>query len=171
MAVKKVTAKGAARNGKGYLQLTAPDNLKLKDVFEKGLIVPEKLDDNEAHVPLDFTTASSRIVGQQYSHWSVRYSYLVYLVGLIDAELGNLKHDLKAAEAAWRRANLQNFKAKYHADDAMWRNKKIKQLREKIAGLEATSTRYNGLLESYKALREAASREITRRTQERAPKD
>lgn len=166
-----MTGKGAASNGKGRLHLIAPSDIRFKDFAANGLIVPQEMDDKEAYAPLDFTSESSKIVGQQNSYWTVRFSHLVFLVGVLDSDLGNLKHDLKMKEAEWRRKNEKNFTAKYKADDAMWRNKEIKRMRTQVARAESSLKKYNALLESYRALREAASREITRRTQERAPKD
>lgn len=129
------------------------------------------MDDQEAYAPLDFTSISSRQIGQQHSYWTVRFAHLVFLVGKIDSELSNLKHDLKMIEADWRRKNLKKFAAKYKADDAMWRNKEIRKLRTTVARAEADLTRYQGLLESYRALREGASREISRRSHEHATRD
>lgn len=163
-------AKKAAPSRK-TLKLVAPANLQLKELSEDGLLVPGRLNDNEAIVPLDFTSISSREVGQQHSYWAVQYARLVFLVGNLRAEIGNTKHDLKNAEAKWMLKRGDNYETKWKAEFAMGRSKLIRRLRTSLSRGEASLFRYEALAESYKALREAASREMSRRSSEIASKD
>lgn len=153
------------------LHLVAPSNLKLKGMIDDGLIIPGKLDDDSAVVPLDFTSISSREVGKQHSYWAVRHSHLIYLVGNIRAEVGNTKHRLKNTEAEWMLKHVGSFKTKWEAEYAMVRSKKIKRMRQLLSRAETSLIRYEALAESYEGLRNAASREIARRSEERASRD
>lgn len=160
----------ANKNGKS-LHLVAPQNLKLKRLADDGLLIPGKLDDKEAYAPLDFTSISSRDVGRQHSYWAVRHSHLIFLVGNLRAELGNIKFDLKNAEAQWMMKHVGDFKNKWEADHGMGRYKKIKVLRRRVSRAEASLIRYEALASSYEGLRNAASREMSRRSAEVSSKD
>lgn len=168
MPVEKAVSKSRPPKS---LHLVAPANLKLKRMVSDGLIIPGKLDDNEALAPLDFTSISSREVGKQHSYWAVRHSHLIFLVGNLRAEVGNLKHDLKNTEAEWMLKHVGDFKTKWEAEYAMVRSKRIKKMRRSLSRAEASLIRYEALSESYEGLRNAASREIARRSDERASRD
>lgn len=166
--VKAVKPKNKEKNS---LHLVAPTNLKLKKLALDGLLIPKGLDDKEAYAPLDFTSLSSRDVGRQHSYWAVRHSHIIYLVGNLRAEVGNFKYDLKNAEAQWMIKRQGEFKNKWEAEYALGRSKVIRKLRKKMMQVESSLIRYEALAESYKSLREAASREIARRSDERASRD
>lgn len=155
------------KNGSHGLKLVVPKNMKFKELAVDGLLIPGKLEDTEALAPLDFTSVSSREVGRQHSYWAVRHSHLIFLVGNLRAEVGNVKHDLKNLEAQWMIKHVGDFKTKWEAEYAMSRNKKIKRMRFDLSRVEASLTRYEGLAEAYAGLRNAASREIARRSDER----
>lgn len=157
---------------KNALHFVAPKNLKLKKYYgDDGLLIPGKLSDDEALAPLDFTSISSREVGRQHSYWAVRHSHLIFLVGNLRAEVGNAKHDLKNLETAWMLRHVGDFKTKWEAEAAALQNKKIKRIRARLVQAESSLTRYEALAESYQGLMQAASREISRRSDERASRD
>lgn len=155
--------------GKKGLKLKAPSTLRLKDYGK--LLVPMTLEDSEDFAPLDFTSLGSREVGRQHSAWSVRHSHLLFLIGNLRAEVGNLKHDLKNEESRWIIANVGDYKNKWEADYAMGTDKKIKELRGTLKTAEASLARYEALAGSYQGLIQAASREMTRRSTEVGPRD
>jgi hypothetical protein len=82
-----------------------------------------------------------------------------------------LKRDLKIAQAKYRYLNKEKFKTKYELDDAMITEEGIKEYIDGIALLEAREVVVKALAEGYESLRNAASREIFRRSSEQAPRD
>lgn len=152
--------------------LAPKDEALLEDYYKNNLLVPGKINEDKADfTPLDFTSLSSREIGRQQSSWSVRHSYLLYLLGNLEAEKGNLKADLKDAEGDWMVKHLGEYKYKWEAEHAMNRNKRIKKLRSRLTRVEASLSRYGRLSESYAAIQTAASREISRRLGERPSRD
>jgi hypothetical protein len=171
---KKAQPKKKTRsNGSGELKFTVPADIdRLQDYVKEGLLTPNRLeDDKSSYAPLDFTSISSRDVGKQHSNWAVRHAHIIFLIGNLRAEIGNSKHDLKNAEADWLIKHGTNHKTKYAAEAAMRKSKRITRLRDRLRAAEASLTRYEALAESYRVLREAASREIARRQDERASRD
>jgi hypothetical protein len=166
-----MVSKAKPKSYANSLHLIAPSNLRLKDLYEDGLLIPGKMNDKEAIVPLDFTSISSREVGKQHSYWAVRHAHLLFLVGNLRAEIGNLKHDLKNAEAQWVIKQGDKYRTKWKMDAAVSRSKRIRRLRGHLVRAEASLARYEALSESYRALREAASREMSRRSTEVGSKD
>lgn len=164
-----------AKNKKAKsLKFTVPtDVAQYEELVKKGLLTPSQLsDDKRDYAPLDFTSISSREVGRQHSAWATRQAHLIFLIGNLRAEMGNVKHDLKNAEAEWLVRHGAKYKTKWQAEYAVGkRSKRVRRLRKQLAKAEAGLTRFEALSESYKVLREAASREMTRRIDERATKD
>jgi hypothetical protein len=154
----------------GHLKLRIPDDLDLGDYADFGLLVPESLNDKLALAPLDFTSISSKEVGQQHSLWAVRQSHILYLLGNLQAEIGNLKYDLKNQESRWRQRNASKYKLKRDADAALQSSEKLQGLRERLNKAQTRLERFQGLERAYAALRDAASREMTRRSTEGATK-
>jgi len=169
--VQKAFIKNRAKKTNKQLHLIIPNNVRFPDIAADGLLIPGRLDDKEALAPLDFTAVNSREVGRQHSYWAVRHSHLIFLVGNLRAEVANLKHDLKNFEADWMVKHLGEFKNKWEADHAVGRDKRIKSLRGKLRTAEASLLRYEALAASYEGLRNAASREMSRRADERASRD
>lgn len=147
------------------------DTARREDFVKNQLLTPNRLEEKEDIVPLDFTSISSREVGRQHSVWAVRHSHLIFLVGNLRAEVGNAKYDLKNIEAEWMLKHVGDFKTKWEAEYAMVRSKKIRRMRKQLSRAEASLIRYEALAESYEGLRNAASREIARRSDERASRD
>lgn len=171
-----VKAKPKAKNkvkSVGKLNFIIPADIdQYTDYVKESLLVPARLDDDKSsYAPLDFTSISSREVGQQHSNWAVRHAHIIFLIGNLRAEIGNAKHDLKNVEADWLIKNGGRYKTKYAAEAAMRKSKRIVKRRERLQRAEASLIRYEALSESYRALREAASREIARRQDERASRD
>lgn len=171
-----MVAKAAKRKVRvgNQLRFSIPADVeRLEDYIKKGLLTPNRLDDDkEDFSPLDFTSISSREVGRQHSAWAVRQAHLIFLIGNLRAEIGNARHELKNAESEWLIQHSGEFKTKWEAEYAVGRrSKRVKRLREKLSRGESSLSRYEALSESYKVLREAASREMSRRADERASKD
>jgi len=156
--------------GNRGLKFAIPDSDQLPFTKDELLIPVKSNDCVREFVPLNFTTLSSREVGRQHSTWSVRHSHLIFLVGNLRAEVGNLKHDLKNAEAAWIVKHVGDYKNKWEADYALAASKKIRRMRETLKRAEASLIRYEALSQSYEGLRNAASRELSRRASERTSK-
>lgn len=167
--------KKSGKNGvvHGQLKFTIPADIeRFEDYAKEGLLVPVRLDDDKSsYAPLDFTSISSRQIGQQHSNWAVRHSHIIFVIGNLRAEIGNVKHDLKNAEADWLIKYGGKYKTKYAGEAAMRKSKRITKLRDTVQRAEASLTRYEALAESYRVLREASSREIARRMDERASRD
>lgn len=169
MAVAKATKGFTPRSS---LHLVVPKAGQFQRFIDDGLIVPGQInDDKDIFAPLDFTSISAKEVGRQHSIWAVRLSHLLYLSGNLRAEIGNLKHDLKNMESSWMVRRQGGFKYKWEAEHAMGRSKRIKSLRDSLNRADETLTRYEALGESYRMLMMAASREMSRRTDERASND
>lgn len=161
--VQKARKNNTSRNGSGKLRFALKDN---------GLLVPSKLDDTSVYAPLDFTSVTSREVGRQHSVWAVRHAYLIYMIGVVRSEVANLKYDLKNGEARWMLNHQGEYKNKWEAEHAAGaRSKEIKRLRKLLLHSETQLMRYEALASSYQSLMQAASREMSRRADERNTRD
>lgn len=115
------------------------------------MIAPEGMEVNERVVPLDFTKLSSQAVGQQHSEWAVRLGYALYILALDASRLGFLKGMVKD---------------KRYRDD-----KELDRAKDEIAVLQEKVTILKGIADAYRQFVAAASREMTRRGIEVAPRD
>lgn len=122
-------------------------------------------------VPLDFTDASSKEIGGVHSRFAVRHSHALYVIAAIGAELAHLKRDLKLYQAQFRVRHKGEHGTKYELDDAMALSKRHKQITQKITEAEATLGIMEAVMQGFEDLRNAASREISRRLGEQAPRD
>lgn len=114
------------------------------------MIAPEGMEASEREVPLDFVGLSSEGVGQQHSEWAVRLGYCLYEISLRASRLGSLKGAVK---------------------DKRVPENKIEKAQDEIAVLQEEVTILDGIASAYKQFTAAASREMTRRGIEVAPRD
>lgn len=114
------------------------------------MIAPEGMEASERDVPLDFTPLSSEQVGQQHSEWAVRLGFCLYQLGLRASRLGSLKGAIK---------------------DRRVSKDEIEEANDEIAVLQEEVTILKGIADAYKQFVTAASREMTRRGIEVAPRD
>ena len=143
--------KSSQSNGsESVLHVATPQSKRLRFLDELEMIAPEGMEASARDVPLDFTPLSSEAVGQQHSEWAVRLGYCLYEIGLRASRLGFLKGAVK--------------------DKRVPKNK-IEDAQEEIAVLQEEVTILKGIADAYKQFVAAASREMTRRGIEVAPRD
>lgn len=138
---------------------------------DEGLIAPDEISSELDSVPLDFTKLNSRQIGSVHSRYAVRHSHAIYQVAKRAGRLAGLKHDLRLEQAKFRHRNAKKYKTKYEIDDAMQLEDSIGDTLDEIAKLEAEKIVIEALAFGYEDLRNAASREMFRRSSEQAPRD
>lgn len=135
---------------------------------ERGIAAPEELPEGEEHVHLDFTTVSSQQVGAIQSRFAVRHSHVLYHAALAEVHLAKLKRDQRIETAKFRYRFKDKYKTKYELDDAMAMDDLMEHRQSEILAAEAELTVLNAIAAGYEDIRNAASREVTRRVGERA---
>jgi hypothetical protein len=75
------------------------------------------------------------------------------------------------AQAKFRFRNKKKFKTKYELDDAVLLDEEFQAITDEMTVLEAQYEMVKALAEGYEDIRNAASREIFRRSSEQAPRD
>jgi hypothetical protein len=141
----------------------------LRALKEAGLVVPEEIPSDEELVPLDFTSLSNRDVGSLHSRFAVRHSHALFHVALSASRLVRDRRRLRIAEAKFR--VIHSGEKKTDVDAMMEENEGISKLRDRIANHEAHHEIVQALMAGYEDMRNAASREMTRRIGERAATD
>jgi hypothetical protein len=86
-------------------------------------------------------------------------------------DLAMHRRDLRLEQAKYRFRNAENYKNKYQLDDAMALEDDISELMGVITELEAREEVLKAVALGFEDLRNAASREMFRRSTEVAPKD
>ena len=143
--------KSSQSNGSGsVLHVATPQSKRLQFLDELEMIAPEGMEASARDVPLDFTGLSSEGVGQQHSEWAVRLGYCLYEISIRASRLGSLKGAIK---------------------DKRVPENKIKKAQREISVLQEEVTLLKGIADAYKQFVAAASREMTRRGIEVAPRD
>ena len=153
------------------LRVATPQNSGFALLIESGILVPEELHANEEEVPLDFTGSSSKEIGSIHSRFAVRHAHALFVLAKVAVELAHLKRDLRLEQAQFRFRHKGEHKTKYELDDAMAESKRHKSISNKILEAEANYEILQAVVQGYEDLRNAASREIARRTGEQAPRD
>jgi hypothetical protein len=143
----------------------------LQFLQSEGLIAPDEISTKEDAVPLDFTTLNSRQIGAVQSRYAVRHSHAIFKAARKASRLAVLKRDLRLAQARFRFKNKKKFNTKYELDDVMLMDDEICELQNEIVATEAELEVVTALAVGYEDLRNAASREIFRRSSEQAPRD
>lgn len=166
-SAKKKSAKSKGLDGK--LHVRTPSESRLRFLKDAGIIVPEEIPSDEETVPLDFTRLSSRGIGHLQSRYAVRHSHAIFNAAKVGADVAAIKRDLRLAKAQFR---IKHKKEKVNVVSAMMEDDdEIAELEKKLAEVEAREDIITALAQGYADIRDAASREITRRTAERASVD
>jgi head-tail adaptor len=141
----------------------------LKHLAELGLIVPEEIPSDDDSVPLDFTSASNRDIGSLHSRYAVRHAHAIFQAAKTEGKIATLKRDLRFQEAQFR---IRNGGQKLNVVNAMMEDdEKITKLRDRLSKVEIEHKLVESVAEGYADIRNAASREIARRGDERAATD
>jgi hypothetical protein len=119
---------------------------------------------------LDFTRLNSRQVGALHSRYAVRHSFAIYKAAEEAAKLAVSKRNLKLAQARFRAKHKRKYKTKYELDDVMLEDDLIVDLLEQVEGAEIKLKMIEAVAQGYEDLRNAASREMFRRSSEQAPR-
>lgn len=136
---------------------------------DAGIIVPEEIPSDEDRVPLDFTKLSSQHLGALQSRYAVRHAHAIFNTAKLAADLAGLKRDLRLEKAKFR---LHHKGEKVNIVNAMMEeDKTIVELESRFAEIEAKVNILDAVSTGYEDLRNAASREITRRIGEKASVD
>jgi len=143
----------------------------LQYLKREGLIAPNEIDSDSDAVPLDFTRLSSRQIGSVHSRFAVRHAHAIFVAAKRASSLTMLKRDLRLAQAKYRFKNSKKYKTKYELDDAMVMEDEISALLDTITKVEAELAVITAIALGYEDYRNAASREMFRRSNEVAPKD
>ena len=173
---KAVHSKSSARlksekSKEGNLTVATPQNTALQFLRDEGLIAPNEIPSNEDAVPLDFTSLNSRQLGAVHSRYAVRHSHAIYVAGRYAFRLATLRASQRVEAAKFKYRHTDDYKRKYELENALLNNKRYAKRENEILGLDAQVTLLNAVAESYEDLRNAASREIFRRSSEQAPRD
>jgi hypothetical protein len=141
----------------------------LRFLSEAGILVPEEIPSDADSVPLDFTRLNSRGIGSIHSRYAVRHSHAIFNVAKLAADLGHAKRDLKIIKGKFR---VRHKSEKVNVVNAMMEtDTEITGLEDTIMELEAKIEILDAVAKGYEDLRNAASREMSRRMGERAATD
>ena len=154
-----------------HLTVATPQNTRLQYLKNEGLIAPNEIDPASDSIPLDFTRLNGRQVGSVHSRYAVRHAHAIFVAAKRASMLTMLRRDLRLVQAKYRFKNNNKFKTKYELDDAMQLEDDISELLSDITKLEAELEVITAVALGYEDYRNAASREIFRRSSEVAPKD
>lgn len=129
------------------------------------MIAPVGLPADERRVPLDLTEPSSSAVGYIHSEFNARVAYAVTQCGIIESKLVEFKRANKLLRASYTLRHSAD--KKYELDAEMTSDPEIREVEDRIAELESELKLTTAVMESYIKIVEAASREISRRENER----
>lgn len=148
------------------LKIATPQNSRLRVLKEAGLVVPEEIPTDDDAVPLDFTILSNGEIGALHSRYAVRHAHAIYHVALAGSRLATTRRNLRIAQAKFR---LQNKGEMKNIVDAMMEeDEDISKVLDRISVIESEIKLVDALAQGYADLRDAASREVTRRISEKA---
>jgi hypothetical protein len=157
------------KNAPKELKISTPKSRALHWMATAGIIVPEEIPPDDERVPLDFTRLSSRGIGELQSRYAVRHSHAVFNAALLESDILRLKREVRIAQAKFRIRNPG--KPKNVVDAMMEEDDEIADLLDQISEVEIKLTLMEAVVRTYEGIRNAASREISRQTSERAPID
>ena len=153
------------------LRIATPQGARFEFLKREGLIAPDEISSIEDAVPEDFTRLNNRELGAVHSRYAVRYSHAIYVHSKWVSDLVIAKRNLHLAEAKFSVRHKGDYKTKYELEAAMESAAGINALRGFISTLEAQVAVLEGIAKGYDVLTKAASREISRRQSETAPRD
>lgn len=134
------------------------------------MVVPDNLDPSEERVPLDFTRLSNQDVGAFHSRFAVRHSHALYVRAVVAGRLLRLRHKHRIALARFRSLKAKDFKTDRELVAAFTIDEGA-TTEENIMKLEIKSELLDAVIGGYDDVVKAASREMSRRDSERAPRD
>jgi hypothetical protein len=139
----------------------------LQFLVEMGIVAPDEIpSDDPDRVPLDFTGLSSRTIGAIHSRYAVRHSHALYHLALRAARLVRLRRNQRISEAKFR--VVRAGEKKTDVDALMEEDRHISRVRNNITQIEVEMKILEAVVGGYELIRNAASREISRRTSETA---
>jgi hypothetical protein len=143
----------------------------LQYLQKEGLIAPNEVSPESDAVPLDFTSLNNREIGSVHSRYAVRHAHAIFVAAKLSGTLAMIKRELRLEQAKFRIRNGKKYKTKYELDDAMQLDEGVFDIYQLQAEKEAELEVVNAVALGYEDLRNAASREMFRRSSEVAPKD
>lgn len=153
----------------GTLSVRTPQDSPLQFLADAGIIVPEEIPSDEDRVPLDFTALSSKQIGSLQSRYAVRHAHAIFNAAKLAADEAALKRDLRLVKAKFR---LHHKGEKMNIVNAMMEeDETIIEIEERLSEVEAKVGILTAVAQGYEDLRNAASREMSRRIGERAQID
>lgn len=141
-----------------------------KWLAQQGIVVPDDLDPSEEEISLDFTTLSNGAVGAIHSRFAVRHAHALYVRAGVATRLLRLRHKHRVALARYRSLNAKRFKTDRELQSA-FSEEEGSQTEENIMRLEVKSEILDAVIGGFDDIVKAASREMSRRDSERAPRD
>jgi len=154
---------------KGELKISTPRTRALKWAADAGIVVPGDIPLDDERVPLDFTRLSSSGIGELQSRYAVRHAHAVYNAAIMESDILMLRRELKIEQARFRvhhRGVPKNV-----VDAMMEEHDRIGDLLDRISEIEIKLVVLEAVVKTYEGIRNAASREISRRSGERAAID
>src|SRR5262245_6620972 len=151
------------------LKISTPRTRALRWAKEAGIVVPGEIPLDDEVVPLDFTRLSSSGIGELQSRYAVRHAHAVFNAAIMESDILRLRREVKSEQAKFRvrdRGSPNNDVEAMMEDDA-----EIATLLGKISEIEIKLTVLEAVVKTYEGIRNAASREISRRSGERAAID
>jgi hypothetical protein len=162
-------ARKSKKSSEASLKVATPTNRKLQFLKEAGIVVPEEIPSDEDHVPLDFTRLSSKGIGGIQSRYAVRHAHAIFNVARLATDEAHLKRDLRLVKAKFR---LKHKGEKLNIVNAMMEDEdEIMEIEEKLLEVAMKMGVLSAVAQGYEDLRNAASREMSRRIGERAQID
>lgn len=141
----------------------------MRFLTDAGIIVPEEIPSDEDSIPLDFTRLNSRGIGGIQSRYAVRHAHAIFNVAKLAADEAALKRDLRMEKAKFR---MRHKDEKLNVVNAMMEDEEsIAEIEDKILEVQAKVVVLTAVAQGYEDLRNAASREMSRRIGERAQVD
>lgn len=151
------------------LSVRTPQDSPLRFLRDAGIIVPEEIPSDEDSVPLDFTRLSNRGIGQMQSRYAVRHAHAIFNAAKLSADAAQLKRDMRLEKAKFR---LRNKGEKVNVVNSMMEeDDTIVEIEDRLTEVEMKVDLIVAIAAGYEDLRNAASREMTRRLSERAATD
>lgn len=136
-----------------------------------GIIVPDEIPPDEETVPLDFTQLSNRDIGSVHSRFAVRHAHAIFHGAMLGSRIAFHRRKLRMLEAQFRIARGGDRVKKTDVDALMEEDDEIIEARDHLTQVEAEMGIVQAVAQGYEDLRNAASREISRRIGEQAPRD
>jgi hypothetical protein len=141
----------------------------LQALANAGILVPDEIPSDDDSIPLDFTTVGNRDIGAIHSRYAVRHAHAIFQAAKTGARVAALKRDLRFSEAKFR---IKHKGQKLNVVNSMMEDDEhITKQRDRVSKVEIETKLIETVALGYEDIRNAASREISRRIGEQAPRD